>query len=126
MAVEASMGTVPADDPQTVDPQTVQVVTPPENAQDQDEADAAELAAHRQDKTSKLSEADRAELEEFRRTRDQQQQLSDEEAKRVAPPVTHTLLLANGESVESAGVMTSYNGIPVVNSVAFVKESDDK
>lgn len=66
-----------------------------------------------------FNDDDRAELtklREDRQARETAQREADEKAERERPEISHYLHLANGETVESAGTMTDYNGIAVIGS----------
>jgi len=71
------------------------------------------------------------EVAEFRRLRqeeaDRKQAAQDEadEAEKNKPPVSHYLHLANGDVVESAGTMTHYNGMAVVNAVPVEERKEE-
>lgn len=60
-----------------------------------------------------LSDDDIKELDAFREAK------AAEEAAQVPPEPTHFLHLVDGSVVPSAGVMTHYKGIPVVNAVSM-------
>jgi hypothetical protein len=80
-------------------------------------------AGQRPDDPSKRSEDfsadDRAELTRLREERQKREDAEREaanKAEREKPPVSHYLHLANGETVESAGTMTDYHGVPVIGA----------
>jgi hypothetical protein len=47
-----------------------------------------------------------------------------EEANKPPPP-THTLILADGRVIKSAGTMTHYQDVPVINSVEYVAPEEE-
>lgn len=89
----------------------------------------ADPAAPSQPATGGLTDE---EVAEFRRLRqeekDRNQQIADAEAEveRNKPPISHYLHLANGDVVESAGVMTHYQGMTVVNAVPVEAREEEK
>jgi hypothetical protein len=60
--------------------------------------------------------ADLAALREERKARAAAEAEAEAERKRNAPPISHYLTLADGRVIESAGTMTHYNGVMVINS----------
>lgn len=60
--------------------------------------------------------ADLAAMRAERKARQEAEAEAAEEAKRNAPPISHRLHLADGRVIESAGTMTHYDGVLVVNS----------
>jgi hypothetical protein len=66
-----------------------------------------------------FTEEDAADLKAMRAEREARKAAEAEaeaEAKKNAPPISHRLLLADGRVIESAGTMTSYDGIAVIQS----------
>lgn len=66
--------------------------------------------------TEKLTDDERKELEELRAQKNVTAEKTDDE-KPTLPP-THWLWLANGEVIESNGVKSMHDGIPVVTHYA--------
>ena len=65
-----------------------------------------------------LTQKDQDDLLAFR---GQQEQAAKEAAKIAPPPPSHYLNLENGQVVESAGVMTNWHGLVVLNSVPITQ-----
>lgn len=72
-------------------------------------------------RTGSLDDEERAELERFRRDRAEREKVPEPGEE---PPNTHWLLLANGETVESAGVSTHYKDIPVIAAHPIVEKAE--
>jgi hypothetical protein len=115
---------------------TMGAVTPDERAElealrAQRDADVAARNAESDSRGSAvtLSPEDAAELAEMRAERQAARKAAQEaaeEEERNRPKPTHYLHLANGEIIESAGVMTHYgpNSIPVIN-VAEIEHREE-
>jgi hypothetical protein len=81
---------------------------------DDDLAPAGQRPDNPADKSKVMSAEDEADLLAFRA---QQEQLRIEAEKIAPPPPSHYLHLENGQVVKSAGTMTHWHGLAVVNAV---------
>lgn len=81
------------------------------------------------DHSNGLTAEEVAEFRALRQADTDRKNAAQAEADRIErekPPVSHYLHLANGDVVESAGTMTHYHGIVVMNQVPIEDRSDKR